>query len=189
LVYGAIYIESQHEKIGSKRPAPRGTSAYPRKRAVTACQVCRSRRTKCDNLTSSCSFCLKTGARCIQSTVDLSSFDPVSLQILSRLDELEALFIRSSPKATDAQDDNTVRAEDLSGGANGRPASVLPLRATEILQWPNFTEVRQGSVRCPTPHAMQQLRIVGPVTSTGWKQTWSCSLPKSCLSAFGRTYT
>lgn len=43
-----------------KRPASRGTAAYPRKRAVTACQTCRARRTKCDNLKPKCSFCLKT---------------------------------------------------------------------------------------------------------------------------------
>jgi hypothetical protein len=151
LVYGTICMESQQEKIRSKRPAPRGTSAYPRKRAVTACQVCRSRRTKCDNLKPSCSFCLKTGARCIQSTVDLSSFDPASLQILSRLDDLEALFIRSSPKAKDGQDNITVRSEDLSDGVNGRPASVLPLPVTDILQWPNFAEVL--TEECSMPNA------------------------------------
>ncbi|KAF2185326.1 hypothetical protein K469DRAFT_739037 [Zopfia rhizophila CBS 207.26] len=75
-----------------KRPAPRGTAFYPRKRAVAACQVCRARRTKCDNLKPSCSFCLKTGATCIQSPVDLSAFDQASLKILERLDDVEGLI-------------------------------------------------------------------------------------------------
>src|SRR5690349_21194568 len=73
----------------SKRPLPRGTAAYPRKRAVTACQVCRARRTKCDNKKPSCSFCERVGAKCISSSVDLSAFDPASLKILERLDHLE----------------------------------------------------------------------------------------------------
>jgi hypothetical protein len=87
-----------------KRPAPRGTAAYPRKRAVTACQTCRARRTKCDNLKPKCSFCLKTGATCVQSAVDLSSFDPASLHIIRRLDELETVLhsaVRSQPPPDD----------------------------------------------------------------------------------------
>ncbi|RFU25809.1 hypothetical protein B7463_g10519, partial [Scytalidium lignicola] len=72
-----------------KRPAARGTAAYPRKRAVTACQVCRARRTKCDNKKPTCSFCEKVGATCVSSSVDLSTFDPASLKILERLDQLQ----------------------------------------------------------------------------------------------------
>ncbi|TDZ67847.1 Echinocandin B biosynthetic cluster transcription factor ecdB [Colletotrichum trifolii] len=82
-------------KTGS-RPSARGTAFYQRKRAVKACQVCRARRTKCDNLKPSCSFCLKVGATCIQSPVDLSSFDPASLKILERLDDLEELMRSAS---------------------------------------------------------------------------------------------
>ena len=57
----------------SKRPAPRGTAAYPRKRANKACQVCRARRTKCDNKKPSCSFCEKVGTQCVWAPDDLSS--------------------------------------------------------------------------------------------------------------------
>src|SRR5258705_2369088 len=76
-----------------RRPAPRGTAAYPRKRAVTACQVCRARRTRCDNKKPSCSFCEKVGAECITSSADLSSFDPASLRILERLDPPEDILL------------------------------------------------------------------------------------------------
>ncbi|UNI23260.1 GAL4-like Zn(II)2Cys6 (or C6 zinc) binuclear cluster DNA-binding domain [Purpureocillium takamizusanense] len=75
-----------------KRPAARGTAFYPRKRANTACQVCRARKTKCDNKRPSCTYCESVGATCIQSPVDLSSFDPASLKILDRLDDLERLL-------------------------------------------------------------------------------------------------
>lgn len=85
-----------------KRPAARGTAFYPRKRANTACQVCRARKTKCDNLKPSCSYCLSVGATCIQSPVDLSSFDPASLKILDRLDDLERLVRESAASASNA---------------------------------------------------------------------------------------
>lgn len=80
-----------------KRPAARGTAFYPRKRANTACQVCRARKTKCDNKKPACSYCVSVGATCIQSPVDLSSFDPASLKILDRIDELERLLRHAVP--------------------------------------------------------------------------------------------
>lgn len=74
--------ELNHSKLEAamtrRRPAPRGTAAYPRKRANRACQVCRARRTKCDNKKPSCSFCEKVGAKCITSPTDLSSYGPFS---------------------------------------------------------------------------------------------------------------
>jgi hypothetical protein len=102
-----------------KRPAPRGPAAYPRKRAVTACQVCRARRTKCDNLKPSCSFCLKVGAKCVQSSVDLSSYDPASLQILQRLDDLEQLVrgIGTSENTTETTDKVPIPNQDRSNSS------------------------------------------------------------------------
>lgn len=37
---------------------------YQRKRAVTACQPCRLRKTRCDNVRPICGFCSKNGAQC-----------------------------------------------------------------------------------------------------------------------------
>ncbi|UKZ74684.1 hypothetical protein TrVFT333_002354 [Trichoderma virens FT-333] len=75
------YSEASAERMGGSRPAPRGTASYSRRRAVKACQV---------------------GAKCIQSPVDLSTFDPASLKILERLDELDrtmkTLASRTDPK-------------------------------------------------------------------------------------------
>ncbi|KAL1974323.1 hypothetical protein VTN31DRAFT_4527 [Thermomyces dupontii] len=96
-------LRSKLENENSRRrPAPRGTAAYPRKRANRACQVCRARRTKCDNKKPSCSFCEKVGAKCITSPTDLSSFDPASLAILERLEHLEQL-IREKSKEPQSQ--------------------------------------------------------------------------------------
>lgn len=91
-----------HGNRPGKRPAARGTAFYPRKRANTACQVCRARKTKCDNKKPSCSYCVSVGANCIQSPVDLSSFDPASLKILDRLDELERILLQPRPSPTES---------------------------------------------------------------------------------------
>ncbi|KAJ5368234.1 uncharacterized protein N7496_007994 [Penicillium cataractarum] len=85
-------LQRQGPANGRKRPAARGTAFYPRKRANAACQVCRARKTKCDNRKPSCSYCLSVGAACNQTPEDLSSFDPASLKILERLDVLERLM-------------------------------------------------------------------------------------------------
>ncbi|EHY55089.1 hypothetical protein ABEF92_004375 [Exophiala dermatitidis] len=78
----------------SKRTAPtsRGSSAYARKRAVIACQVCRARRTKCDQKKPTCSFCESIGAECVSDPPALSAFDPASVAIIERLDRLERRF-------------------------------------------------------------------------------------------------
>ncbi|PSN62348.1 hypothetical protein BS50DRAFT_561605 [Corynespora cassiicola Philippines] len=108
----------QAESDSRKRPAPRGTAAYPRKRAVAACQTCRSRKTKCDNRRPACTFCERAGATCNYSSQDLSAYDPASLAILDRLDQLE----------------NTLKSHISSG------APQTFLGAKHILSWPVFQE-------------------------------------------------
>jgi hypothetical protein len=116
----------------NRRPAPRGTAAYPRKRAVTACQVCRARRTKCDNKKPSCSFCEKVGAKCITSSVDLSPFDPASLKILERLDELEDILLsRQSPQSP------TIPIQTFSNDTDPK-FHRLSISIVDVLSWPVF---------------------------------------------------
>ena len=38
---------------------------FPRKRSVTACQLCRARKTKCDNQRPTCSKCMELSAGCV----------------------------------------------------------------------------------------------------------------------------
>ncbi|KKY15569.1 putative c6 zinc finger domain protein [Phaeomoniella chlamydospora] len=81
------------EAASNKRPKSRSDNAYPRKRALQACQTCRARRTKCDNGRPSCSACLHLGAECIYREKDNSTLDQGTLTILERLDGLEALLL------------------------------------------------------------------------------------------------
>lgn len=140
---------------GNKRPPPRGTASYPRKRAVKACQVCRARRTKCDNAKPSCSFCIKVGATCIQSPVDLSSFDPASLKILDRLDDLEELLRSVSLEGSSSTAANKTRVVEASqsrldvpqddGQEPARLEDVIPQGPEDIAAWSIFAAFQEQS--------------------------------------------
>jgi hypothetical protein len=60
----------------SKRPAEPSRAFYPRKRALAACEVCRKRKSKCDNLRPSCGLCQRLNAHCVYRD---SSFDHSTL--------------------------------------------------------------------------------------------------------------
>ncbi|KAL1979472.1 hypothetical protein VTN96DRAFT_5716 [Rasamsonia emersonii] len=85
--------ESLQPPARAKRPVTHGMS-YPRKRAVSACQLCRRRKTKCDNVRPTCGFCASIGATCVYqaSHTDYSSFDPASLVLLERINHVVALL-------------------------------------------------------------------------------------------------
>jgi hypothetical protein len=123
---------SEVPQSSKRRPAPRGTAAYPRKRAVTACQVCRSRRTKCDNKKPSCSFCEQVGAKCITSSVDLSPFDPASLKILERLDHLEDILLSFQPPQV------SIGTNDVIPIESPPEFHLLRISVTDVLSWPVF---------------------------------------------------
>ncbi|KAJ9143827.1 C6 zinc finger domain containing protein [Pleurostoma richardsiae] len=71
---------------------PRESASYARRRAGTACIVCRARKTKCDNQRPVCGFCVATGGACKypdDAASDHSKLDRGSLAILQRLAEVE----------------------------------------------------------------------------------------------------
>ncbi|PHH86805.1 hypothetical protein CDD83_9731 [Cordyceps sp. RAO-2017] len=155
-VLGAAATAAATSGSGRTRPAARGTAFYRRKRAVKACQVCRARRTKCDNLKPSCSFCLKVGAVCIQSPVDLSSLDPASLEILARLESLEVLVKGAvSPERSLSKIAAGARSDPSSSlpAPPSRPAlalgQVTPPGPEHLMQWAVFRTLRHGSTVAP----------------------------------------
>ncbi|KAH8121208.1 glycoside hydrolase superfamily [Trichoderma asperelloides] len=128
------FEEASPERNTGSRPAPRGTAFYSRRRAVTACQVCRARRTKCDNRKPSCSFCLKVGATCIQSPVDLSTFDPASLKILERLDELDKTMKTLALGMTSTQS-KTLSNPSEAASSRSILVELIPPSPECIMKW------------------------------------------------------
>ncbi|OLN97276.1 Positive regulator of purine utilization 6 [Colletotrichum chlorophyti] len=74
------------------RKRQRTDSFYPRRRSIMACNVCRARKSRCDNVRPSCGFCVSSGADCVyeDSRSDFSNYDSATLHILNRLDNLES---------------------------------------------------------------------------------------------------
>ncbi|KAH0610253.1 uncharacterized protein H6S33_011780 [Morchella sextelata] len=73
-----------------------GSTTTPvRKRAPTACDSCRSRKTKCDNVKPACGSCVRTGIECYYSGLEekeLSLYESTSLRILEGIERLEKLM-------------------------------------------------------------------------------------------------
>ncbi|KAK9234142.1 hypothetical protein V1525DRAFT_391744 [Lipomyces kononenkoae] len=84
---GAANQPSQQKRV--RQTSSREAKAFPRKRALAACRVCRVRKIKCNNAKPSCSSCAATGACCVYEDYhDISKFDPASLVIIERLDQI-----------------------------------------------------------------------------------------------------
>ncbi|CAG8171058.1 unnamed protein product [Penicillium olsonii] len=142
-------------EIPAKRVAPtsRGSSAYARKRAVIACQVCRSRRTKCDQKKPACSFCVSIGAECVSDPPALSAFDPASVAIIERLDRLQQEFSHFARATT--------TASDPKGDAGYEPPPkninldhTSQQQVHHILKWPIFrNETNPASLRSQSPNS------------------------------------
>ncbi|KAL0937151.1 uncharacterized protein CTRU02_206882 [Colletotrichum truncatum] len=89
----------KRRRIGSSTG---GTTYARRKRAVTACQFCRLRKTKCDNVRPICGFCQHHRAVCVYSEEDdgngtvpgQSQEEDASAVILERLEEIKQLLQR-----------------------------------------------------------------------------------------------
>ncbi|XEV02491.1 hypothetical protein FSHL1_007778 [Fusarium sambucinum] len=78
-------------KNGPKRARlPTSDKRYPRKRGLTACHVCRARKTKCDNVQPTCGFCAALSIPCSYDNAErnLSQFDPATLEILRQLGQI-----------------------------------------------------------------------------------------------------
>ena len=66
---------------GRKKSQPKGDTMrmssvkdYPRRRALQACQICRTRKTKCDNERPTCGSCNAMGVECSYNDAPASRF-------------------------------------------------------------------------------------------------------------------
>ncbi|KAI5456060.1 hypothetical protein BGZ63DRAFT_367757 [Mariannaea sp. PMI_226] len=103
-------VNSNSTKKRRLQPVPRASylqADFQRKRASTACQLCRTRKTKCDNQRPNCSKCRDLGARCVyHDQPNPASYpNPIKSEILDRLDYLIQL---------------------VEPGASSRPANHVP---------------------------------------------------------------
>ncbi|KAF7556650.1 hypothetical protein G7Z17_g1188 [Cylindrodendrum hubeiense] len=154
--------------MSTKRVAPtsRGSSAYPRKRAVTACQVCRVRRTKCDQKKPACSFCSKIGAECVFDPSALSTFDPASLEIIERLDRLE----RKLDNPLHPRYEHPTEQHGVPSNAHAPlndPHALLPGNLDAVLKWAVFQDLAPSPVVRPGVSSPILPGMLGRIPVTG----------------------
>jgi hypothetical protein len=94
----------------------RSAATYSRRRAGNACNVCRDRKTRCDNQRPKCGFCVATGGDCRYIDLSSSHFDRASLAILERIGRLESSLTRHIYEAVKFRSD-----------ADAKPGSVPAL--------------------------------------------------------------
>ncbi|KAA8895256.1 hypothetical protein FN846DRAFT_911988 [Sphaerosporella brunnea] len=74
---------------GRKRQSVDGVE-YPRRRATIACEVCRSRKSRCDGSRPKCRLCIELNAECIyrEPGIKLDAGDKLILEHLNRIETL-----------------------------------------------------------------------------------------------------
>ncbi|RSL42050.1 hypothetical protein CEP51_016519 [Fusarium floridanum] len=114
-----------------------------RKRATTACQFCRLRKTKCDNVRPVCGFCRYHRAKCVYSdTVTMPEEEGAAVlsersdtqhnQLLSRLDRIEELL--RLPQENNSFGDKRGEPRQLTEAS---AAPSLPINKTKIFFFPS----------------------------------------------------
>ncbi|KLU82655.1 C6 zinc finger domain-containing protein [Magnaporthiopsis poae ATCC 64411] len=105
---------------------------YPRRRATIACEVCRSRKSRCDGTKPKCKLCLELGADCIyrEPGIKLDAGDKLILERLNRIETMlqmtltpgGGLGLGDSPNMSNGT--GNLSADGILG--NGPFVSVIP---------------------------------------------------------------
>lgn len=108
----------------------RNSSAYTRKRLLTACDTCRQKKSKCDNVRPRCGACARSGNtncryRADDPAFEYLAYDPASLNILLKLDEI--LFeIKGAPP----------RKKQHRERRHGLAHIMWDMSLTQLIRWP-----------------------------------------------------
>lgn len=132
---------------GLKRKGVTSDAYARRKRATTACQFCRLRKTKCDNARPVCGFCQYHNAKCVYG--DSDPFEGQEVQsvggradtvqqrdIIDRLDEIRDMLLHSTNRNEEPDNSNSAYSGSERVQWPSKPAaspSTVPLN----LDWPS----------------------------------------------------
>ncbi|KAG0637788.1 hypothetical protein HOY80DRAFT_889010 [Tuber brumale] len=119
-------VKRAHASSNAISNKSRSAANYPRKRAVSACLVCRGRKTKCDNQRPQCGFCKQTGAECVYEAEKLATFDAASLAILDKLSKIEAMLDSDRGSSNQQHTPTSHPSPHTSGSTTSGGAVQLP---------------------------------------------------------------
>lgn len=149
-----------------------------RKRATLACQFCRLRKTKCDNVKPVCGFCKYHNARCVygadeiheepvpQTQSDWSVQQNVDQQvILDRLDELKHLLLQQHDSG--ARHPPTTRLGS-AGPAHGTISTLSECEVTSNRSPPSTVAADPDISSAPTSHHRVTLAAARAEATLRW---------------------
>ncbi|KAL4957713.1 hypothetical protein BDW69DRAFT_8179 [Aspergillus filifer] len=147
----------------AKRRATAARHAYPRRRAMTACQLCRMRKSKCDNRRPSCGTCSSLQFQCVyqDTSTDYSSFDPASLAILDRVNHAIRLIEQhSTSPSTPFSDSPRTRVVTQDYPIENDPLNMVSIISPEetVLKNTEYTsvlEAQQLQAQSASSHVLQ----------------------------------
>ncbi|KAJ8058562.1 hypothetical protein OCU04_012740 [Sclerotinia nivalis] len=143
--------QNGHSDDGINPLKRRSTDAgidYPRRRATIACEICRSRKSRCDGTKPKCKLCTELGAECIyrEPGIKLDAGDKLILEHLTRIEGLlqstligQTSNLALSTGSPSINGGTTTSGDDLMMAANGGFVSLLP--ATGLGTWTNPTNI------------------------------------------------
>lgn len=138
---------TKRRRPGSRDEAP----VTKRRRATTACSLCRARKAKCDNVRPQCGFCRANRAVCQYEDdhAEPPALDQASQEILGRLDELKSILtgrgVANLPLPLDYQQ-GIADERSLEPQSNGEGPEALRrlepaasrVSPESLLRWPVF---------------------------------------------------
>jgi Fungal Zn(2)-Cys(6) binuclear cluster domain len=115
--------------LGKRKPPPRSTNgAKARRRAIVACDICRSRRTKCDGQRPSCHYCESHHTECTYQDPLPPPASNLELQLAAmngRLDHITSLLSRGQTYYTADNQDQASYAGDHFSHQQASPFKLL----------------------------------------------------------------
>lgn len=133
------------------------TLDYPRRRAVIACDICRSRKSKCDGGRPKCKLCTDLGAVCTyrEPGVKLDAGDKLILERLNHIETLIQSSLSGRPATSTSPINSSVVSEGKPQSASlGSCAGSLPLSGFGIAPASNISAMPKTHTT-PALHLLQ----------------------------------
>lgn len=139
--------------VSGGSPAQKPKNGQPRKRSQTACDTCRQKKIKCDNVRPKCGACLRNGASFCNYSLDDQNqknfmLDLAYYGIVSKLDTIMN-ELRRAPVA-----DSAARQTPAPKPQRSQP---WDLSLTSILKWPFLQEVLRTNDEDVARHTLRLL--------------------------------
>ncbi|KAM0669916.1 hypothetical protein ACQRIU_000311 [Beauveria bassiana] len=168
--------EDDLEDASSSNPLKRlyedGVVDYPRRRAIIACEVCRSRKSRCDGNRPKCKLCAELGANCIyrEPSVKLDVGDKIIIEQLNRIEGMLQASMAQQQQQQKTHDDIATNPSQTSPAVSSAAAVTSP----------------DGSLTTPSSAANNTV----PIIRNGGLGTWaSAAAARTNISTMPKCHT